>query len=450
MALEINTILIQDIINSLELKFFNNDTYYLNDRNEWVNLSQQYPKDVDMNAALKGLIEDYLEYQGSEYTTADINKLHQRVKSSYLLQAYIAPESLEQEQIVFTNGYVDKDGWHPTTNLPFTPYQIHYEYNPAVSEHATVKEFLESVQPDAKQRELMLKCLATGLTPKNWSIMPVFYSAHSTSGKGTVIEMMTRIIGRKGTGMIDGNKWLGKSSSNFALSNINNKLLVTMDEFPETLDTNSVDVLKNYIDSKQFILIEQKGIDSQQILNTQTFIATTNNPLNFYKIDDAIKQRIIYLPFDMNADGNIKFSIDEVEDMMKTGISYFLHQLVEHFLILVKSTGKRNERFGLEQRNKSVWEALESDSLIEKALEKSKQFATLWDAREEFWANEDLRSFAQMVLPQMPEQSALVIFKKEMTAYLATKKLGILEPSTKKINGKTTKGISVRWNIKED
>lgn len=446
--MEINQYNIQTVISKLQLKFYNNDTYYLNEStNQWVNLSQQYPKDTDMAAALKGLIENELIYAGeTDYTTAQLGNLYTRIKSAYLTQAYVSPESINQEQIVFTNGYVNEDGWFETTSIPFTPYQIPMAYNPKVAEHPLMKRFLDEIQTDNAQRKLMLKCLATGLTPKNWSVMPIFYSAHSTSGKGTMIELTQRIIGVKALGRVDGNKWLGKSSSNFALSNIISKTMVVMDELPEVMDANATDILKNYVDDKQFTLVEQKGIDAQQILNTQTFIATTNNPLNFYKTDDAIRQRIIYIPFDMNADGTSKFTYEEIKELKTApAVEYLLHRMVVEFQDLLKTPGKRNERFELTTKNTDVWHSIESDSSVERALEMNKDFANNWDAKTTDYPFSYLKEIARLVIPNVGETSALQLFKKELTAYVAAKHLGTVIPYRTKVNGKEVKGLRITW-----
>ena len=127
--------------------------------------------------------------------------------------------------------------------------------------------------------------------------MPIFISSHSTSGKGTLVDMITKITSIERLGKINHEAWLGKKQSAFSLAPIRNKTWVFMDELPISLDKNATEKIKDYVDSKEFISFEKKrNWRWSNAKYTNIFWAATNNNVNIYNVDDAIKRRIIWIP----------------------------------------------------------------------------------------------------------------------------------------------------------
>lgn len=150
------------------------------------------------------------------------------------------------------------------------------------------------------------------------------------SGKSLLGELIRNLIGNQYVSQTP----LEKISENFALSQLDERFIIMgLESKVSKLNSNIVVRLKELTGEKE-INIEKKGIDKQGLENRVLMIFGTNDELSFAnnKVDQALIERMIYIPFDYSCpaeerDQQLIDKFMEEIDAIATYGTYIAHEL---------------------------------------------------------------------------------------------------------------------------
>lgn len=439
-----------------EFKTFEGDMY-LEDKKVWTNISNRTKNKEDRAHYLKGMIRNdiatttgmdprYVSPQqiGNEYNLLMQNSFYNNI---------VLSKDLPQNKIQFTNGYLDMDKAEIvySPDIEFTPYQIPVKIFKDMQPHwdkdviRLVDKFLDGVSTgEADMKQGLLEIIGSTMAPVNDSIFPIFYSPHKSSGKGTIMDLIANL--NQKTREIKGRNWWGKGNQ-FALSPSRNQLAVWIDEVPAALPEESTELIKSAADSKRFMEIERKGVDQEKVLNTPTYMATTNHSVEFYSIDDSLKGRVIWYEFQMNAYGTPEFTKSEISTIIShpDALEYVAHLAMKAYIEVLNRPGTRNERFTKSIKHNEFWNTVTTMNKAKEIIEASEVLSALWDNKENFISNEDLSEGLRRYKDSNPsERITLKGLQSELISYLHSNKIGTAVRST--FNNK--RGIKITWASK--
>ena len=434
-------------LKQFEIEYFEGDLYILDEKG-WTNITQMFKNKDEQRYYIKGMIKNTYVKQMQKFPEKGmISGFFNSLMEDAHYKKYNGMSNIDNNKIVFLNGYFDKEMvWHDL-KTPFTPYQIKLKYNENAQGTELVKRFFNELTcNDELLKQTLFEVIGTAISSRNMSIMPIFISSHSTSGKGTLVDMITKITSIERLGKINHEAWLGKKQSAFSLAPIRNKTWVFMDELPISLDKNATEKIKDYVDSKEFISFERKGIDAEVMLNTPTFFAATNNNVNIYNVDDAIKRRIIWIPFNMNKTGKAKFTGKEIKELLnsKEALEWVVKKSMQAFTKVINRPGVRNEKYTIPQFSIDYWNTSEDSSVAKAIMESTSILSSLFLKRAEFISNADIKEGLKK-LKEEDEFSKLTLpaVKKELSNYFSAKRLGNVKDGRGK-DGKE-RGIRIEW-----
>ncbi len=440
-----------------KFKIYEDDMFFLNNETGyWNNLNKTYKKQSNVDDYIKGLIEYNLSGGGENVYLEQsvINKEFNKIKRQTAFHNTVKPVNINREKIVFLNGYYDVNGFHQMeeTEIPFSPFQVNRRYQTYEKSQMTKMEnFINKIScGDEEIKQLLIEVTGAALLPKGLSIMIILHSQHSTSGKGTYVDVLNRVLGKELVGQVDQSKFIGGNKTNFPLATIKGKNLVTMDELPVQLNNTATETIKEYIDSKQFITIERKGVDTEEILNTPIWVATTNKNVNIHNVDDAIKKRIIHIPFNMNANGNTTFTTTEIEEILndKEGLDWLTEQGCKNIFKVLQRPGVRAEKFTVPQASEKFWKIIDNNNIVGDVIRSSEVVSGLIQAKAEFIAHDDLReAFNTWKQKNIEERVTYKGFTHEFYNYFSSRKLGKTEEDE---DENEVKGISIVWFKKDE
>lgn len=441
-----------------KIKYYNGDLFVL-DKNKWENLTTKIQNEKFQAFYLKAAIENDFKSTHMSFSQRDVNMQYTRLMMNTVYNNSVDKKDINTDKIIFMNSELDlKTGIANTITEPdFTPYQIEHDLitNPNVipeDKRKLVDRFFREVSNNELEMETsLLEVIGSSMAPRNDSIMPIFYSAHRSSGKGTMAEIISAINGR--TRQVKGDQWWGDGESRFALSSAHGQLAVWIDEVPLVLPSSSTEKIKSHIDSKRYLEIERKGKDQEEILNTPLFFATSNNKSKFYNPDDSIKGRIIWYDFKMNQIGDAKFTSQDIETITKDEdcIKYIIYRAVNAYKEVLKRTGNRNERFTLPKSNKMFWKSVSDANKGMEIIEHSQAIKDRWNAQEEFLPNDELRTaLNSYLLENKNDKITLAGLQTDVIGYIHANKLGEAELTKQTFNKEQVRGIKIKWFKDED
>ncbi len=432
-----------------KINYFEGDLWIL-DGTTWTNLTSKTKTVKDRDFYIKAMIKNQLIADGKFPDQRTINMEYNNIMMEAIYDNNVEMKSIPTNVILTNNALVNLDDGTieelTESNIPFTPYQvgasINLEKGPEHADVTLAKKFLKEVTGgDKNKQQLILEIIGTSMSPKNESIFPVLYSPHKSSGKGTIMDIIGNINGM--TREIKGEKWWNEGN-NFSLSSIRNQLVGWIDEVPAVLPKASTEKIKSYADDKKYLEIERKGIDQERMLNTTTFIATTNHRTELYSVDDSIKGRMIWIDFEMNLTGSPKFTKNEIETIKNSphALNWFATKGVEAYLEMLKRPGTRKERYTQVQSDVNYWNGIKEQSIALEIIESNEALSLLWDSKETFLSNDDLEAALNgWKLSNKDSKITKVGFQNEIIAYIHSNKLGVANRS----KHKGIRGISVEW-----
>ncbi len=447
-----------------EIKYFEGDFWIL-DGTKWTNLSSKTKTAKDREYYLKGMIRENMKRDGRTYIDPrDMSREYNDLMMDSVYGNNVEIKDINTDIILTKNKIVNLNtGTIEMTvphAVPFTPYQIQIELpmpspvfgategQPAPVEHKDVtlaKRFMnELTQGDKDMQQLLFEIIGTSMSPRNESIFPVFYSPHKSSGKGTIMDIIGNLNGL--TREIKGEKWWNEGN-NFSLSSIRNQLVGWIDEVPATLPKASTEKIKSYSDDKKYLEIERKGIDQERMLNTTTFIATTNHRTELYSVDDSIKGRMMWIEFGMNLYGKPKFTKHEIETIKnsKEALAWFANEGIKAYLEVLNRPGTRKERYTQVKSDVNFWTGVSDQSIATEIIESSEELSLLWDAKETFIPNETLKqALDNWKIRNKDSKITIKGFKIEVITHIHANKLGVAELGRNTTG--TKRGIKVVWS----
>lgn len=445
-----------------KIKSYNGDLFIL-DNNKWININNKVSTDKQREYYLKGMIEQQIIATGKDpdyIESKEINGQYNKLMRAAFYTDLVEPKQINRSIIQFTNGYLDLSSKdiviEPEVEPEFTPFQIHLEinkeknpkWNPKTID--LVDEFLDEVSDHEEAMKTgLLEIIGSAMSPRNDSIMPIFYSPHKSSGKGTIIEIM-RNINQK-TREIKGKNWW-EDNGRFALAPARGQLTVFIDEVPPQLPSNSSEIIKSAADSKEYLEVERKGIDQEAVLNTPLFLATTNNYVELYSIDDSIKGRVIWFDFKLNSKSKrSKFTMKEIDIITKDqdALEYIAYLAIQAYKEVLNRPGTRNEKFTLPKSHFEFWDNANIANKGKEIIESNQNLSDLFEARVSFLANDDLKeAFNNYKINNPDEKISFKGFQNEVMSYIHSNKLGAAKRTR---NGTLNqRGIGIEWNGRDD
>lgn len=428
---------------------------YLQDKKVWTNISNKAKTAKEREWYIKGMILDDLTIERGDFVeNKDVNREYNKLMMVSHYNNNMGVEDISTNRIQFTNGYLHLDTGeifvNKTAPIPFTPFQIPFKIfkdNPKIWNKKTmdlVDRFFKEVSGREKDFETgLLEIIGSAMAPINDSVMPIFYSPHKSSGKGTIMEIISGI--NKKTREIKGDQWWSQANQ-FSLSATRNQLTAWIDEVPSVLPEASTEKIKSVADSKRFMEIERKGIDQEKVLNTPIYIATTNNYVNFYSIDDSLKGRVMWFSFEMNQDGKMLFSKQEIKILTKDkeALEYIAYKAIKCYSKLLKRDGTRNEVFTKPKSHYNFWENVKDLNKAKEIIESDEILSTLWEQKVDFITNADINNAIDAFRKKNPdERITLMGFQTELISYIHINKLGA---GLRSRDNKGNRGLSIKWN----
>lgn len=452
-------------VKSTQMRYYNGDTYLIEGGTfQWQNVSTLVKTKADITDYIKGMFKERYELING---TTDPETLLKKIDTEYKMfrMEHVRKQNVDQttiklDGVTFLNGHyrVETGKFTPfkkTEDVEFSPYQIPFSYRTDWDEtnipQLTQRFFKELSNYNEKFEQCIFEVLGTMFAPKNESIFPIFYSPHASSGKGTLMEIVGNIVETKQR-EVKGDKWW-KEDGSFALAAVKDGLVAWVEEVPLHLTNGSSEKIKTVADSKRFLEIERKGVDQERMLNTLTWIATTNNEVKFHTVDDSIKKRVIWLEFTMNKYGKPLFTPEEVTKIAtdRESIEYIIYRSMKAYSSVYgpDRKGTRNERFTLPECHFQFWERVKDHSKALEIIESSEALANLWSQRVPFIANEDFKTaLITFKEKNRDERITLQGVKSDIIQYFHANKLGEAKEGRDK-TGKL-RGITFRWRPNKD
>lgn len=356
---------------------------------------------------------------------------------------------------IFTNGIYDietkkfyKNDNSKITVLPFSPYQIKFNYNEKAKPVKLVDELFDSFNSNDKlTRKAILQFIGSCLFPHNPSVFFILYSKHSTSGKGTIIEIIKRLITASS---INTDKFF-KNTNQFALSGLQDANAAYFNELPEHVSKDVNEKIKDLADSSSSLVIEKKGTNQQEIKNTHSWFATTNKMLNIHIPESALKKRIIWVELTLNKGSNeLKFSMHQIKELLrsKESMEYIIKLAIDEYQKIYG--GARNANWALPQSNTEFWlTPIEENKAVDIMMEMN-EFEYIVTQKCNFVTNDMInKMLAEYKLRNPHERSfSTSAFKKSLRIYL--EHLGCeteIPKIPKKINGHSKRGLEIIWPL---
>lgn len=424
------------------VKIYKAEYYHLNN-NIWKNVSREMGTKELTNNYLAGLVKrrDELDDSGKIAAAAFV------LKADLALNHVVQSKDINKNIAVFKNGYFDLETKSFVPNkIPFTTSQKTYDWNDKVKNDLMERFINELSGNDKAKRKLLLEVIGSAFFPHNPSVFTILHSNHSTSGKGSIIEIVKSAT--KSSRELKDSQVFGVSNR-FAMSAIKGVDSVFFDELPMVIDKETTKTIKSFADSKSEQEIEGKGTNQEAVNNSPTIIALTNKELFFHDLDNALEKRLIYLNIEMNKDGVYLFNTKEITQLINNeeGLQYLASEAIKAYAEVFHKDGIRNMKFSLTQEhndwieskrlmnNDLVKEVVDADDILSRAIEDKEEFisnATLQNAYEISKVKENNPKFTFQA------------FKNDFMDYLSKQKHTIMN-DVKKIGGKTYRGFKIKW-----
>lgn len=318
-------------------------------------------------------------------TDRELELAYKQFMMDATLNGGIDDRDINQNVAVFTNGFYDLDQkkFIKSTKLPFTLSQKPYDYDEK-AKHDIAEQFIDKVSGEDKtKRQLLLEIIGSAFFSHNPSIFAILHSEHSTSGKGTLVELIRSIT--SSVRELDYNGTL-EGRSQFGLGALSGTDCAFFDELPEIFGKGTSEKIKGLADTKNVIEIEEKGKNRRPVINSTTLIGLTNKNIVFDNFDNAMSMRIIYFNNSLNDDGKYFFNEKEIKSMLtdKSSYQYIAKLAIEAYQKAFDSGKARNLKFTLTKEHFDWVENQMSavEDMIEYAMSKNQELNNLIQARE--------------------------------------------------------------------
>lgn len=428
---------------SIKSKIYEDDIFVLVN-GVWVNLSSKFKKHYLRENYLKGLIEYELSNGGQNPYIEEtaINKTFKKFMRDLTFYESTDPLTIDQHRIVFLNGYYDKDGFHKFKKGPdgkldvmFSPFQITRNFNPKPKEGTKLERFInEYAVNDETNKKFLIEQVGLSMMPTNLSVAVIQFSKKSTSGKGTYMDIIQKIIGHNNQAIISAEKFFSPSAGNFVMAPTKGKLVSFVDEAPMQIAKKTTELFKEIIDSKKFIPLELKGDNADKVFNTSSIFINTNNYINIHNADEAVRLRLIIYEAEMNKDGNTVFTTQEINEILndEDGYEWLIAEACKAIFEVLKRKGKRNEKFTIPKSNDIYWNKLAMSSKALEIVERSEELNNLFDGEIDFISNQIIKEEFMNYKKEFPnDKITLPGFKNELILLFSSKGIGIVEEARK-------------------
>lgn len=334
----------------------------------------QYTFDEDR---LHAMVYDYCQGQKTRYVDEVIKQMKYR--------AEIVPDDIEFK-IKLENGYLYDGKFYPYQFNGFTPYSIDIVYDPDAEPVKEIDDYLDMLSNgDPNYRDLILEVIATPLITnfdfKRHLAKFFVFVGKGGNGKGTLLEIITKILGAKN---ISANS-INELADERYVSTLVGKLANLGDDIiDEPIRRKEMKILKN-LSTGDRIQIRRLYENAVSVKLMPTLIFTSNHILKTFDKDYSYKRRAVWCPMYQKP----KESDPEFISRVTTdeGLKYWMRLIVEAYERLYKRkryTGSKtvwdfNEAYHKENNNTIEFvESLEDEEIDGERVVKIYDDYTAW------------------------------------------------------------------------
>lgn len=417
---------------------------YHNNNGVWINVNKTYIKQDLITNYIKGVIRNVLAIT----KTSELNNTYSEFMMDAVTKALVTDKDIDKNISVFKNGYYDlnQKKFIETDVLPFSLNQKTYEWSETAKSDVGERFIKALADKDEDKRQLILEIIGSCFFPQNPSIFAILHSAHSTSGKGTIIDWI-----RAATGSVRelDYKNILEGSNQFSTGALKGTDAVFFDELPAIFTKGTSETIKRIADSKEMMEVELKGVDRQMVINSATVVATTNKNVSFYDFDDALAKRVVFISLGLNKSGKYEFTPAEINELLNDpqSIQMLARLAINAFQSVFDSSEIRNQRFSLTQEHHDWIESkkINNNANVEEVISKSRELSDAIQGQEDFITNDMLaNAYALSGISFQEKHYTARIFKNDFIDFLTKQKHNVREVS-KTIKGKTFRGIEINW-----
>ena len=197
----------------------------------------------------------------------------------------------------FANGTLENGHFDTDDDERFSPYTINIVYDKHAQSVKIVDDYLNHLtQNDENYKRVVLEmmghCLITN--PEKKKALGKFFFLHGGggNGKGTLLEIITAILGRSNVSNVSPKQLKDERYSNALIGKLAN---LADDVEDVSLDNDIMKIMKNIstCDNIQLRKLNHNAIETRV---TATLINTTNHLLKSFEKGDSFRRRMLWLP----------------------------------------------------------------------------------------------------------------------------------------------------------
>lgn len=272
--------LIADVVaQDLKIVKYSHQLWYRASSSEW------YKQD---DVELKRLIYTYCPDQKSRYVEEVFTQISMRTKPI---------DDNKVFDIRLNNGILRKGKFIDIQSDDFTPYAIDLEYHEDAKPVKMVDDYLDNLTGhDPKYRQMIEEVLGYCLFTDRELIRLVgkffFFIGDGGNGKGTLLEIIRKIVGTQNAGSLSIDELVDERYSN----TLSGKLVNLGDDVEDKpIDEKKMKMLKNISTADQ-VSLRKLYSDATTASLSSTLIFTTNHILKSFEKGESYKRRVMWCP----------------------------------------------------------------------------------------------------------------------------------------------------------
>lgn len=236
----------------------------------------------------------------------------------------------------FANGLLENGSFDYDDDLRFSPYTIDIIYDANAPKVDIVDNYLNHLtENDESYKKVVLEMIAHCLitNPEQKKALGKFFFLHGGggNGKGTLLEIITRILGRENVSNVSPKQLKDERYSNALIGKLAN---LADDVEDASLDNEILKIMKNVstCDNIQLRKLNHNAIETQV---TATLINTTNHLLKSFEKGDSFKRRMLWLPMFTKVKKHDNTFISRIT--APDALSYWVSLIVDAYERLLKN-----------------------------------------------------------------------------------------------------------------
>lgn len=240
--------------------------------------------------------------------------------------------------IKFKNGILRDGRWVEVESQEFTPFYIDLEYREDAEPVQAVDDYLDFLTDgDATYRKLVLEVMAHTLIVnpefKRQLAKFFFFVGNGGNGKGTMLTIMRRILGRENCSSLSPEEMTKESY----FTSLQGKLANLGDDVEDrAINEKQMKSIKN-ISTCDYVSSRELYKQSKEVVVTTSLIFTSNHLLKSFEKGESYKRRVIWCPmFGTIAKKDPKFITKITTD---EALEYWVKIMIDAYYDLYENAG---------------------------------------------------------------------------------------------------------------